>query len=143
MGVNTSLRENAGPNESEEVGDGVDIQATAQWEVPSTSATVYFAGNSTKLTKAGKAKLRKLVQSASGATVTEVSVKGSVNTTRKYWPFYNKWLANKRAKNVAAYVKTFSNAKKAKVKVLSPSKGSKGKSSRKVVAKLKTAPTDQ
>lgn len=143
LGPNTSLRDNAGPNQNVEPGDGVDIQATAQWEVPAVApaaTTVYFSGNSTKLTKAGKAKLKKLVQGADGAKITEISVKGSVNTKRKYWPLYNKWLANKRAKNVAAYVKSFSNTKSAKIKVLSPSKGSKGKSSRKVVAKVKVAP---
>lgn len=136
----TSLRDKAGPNESASPGDGVDIQAVAQWSdsgVP--AATIFFKGNSTKLTKAGKAKIKKMVQAAGGAKIAEVSVKGSVNTKRKYWPIYNKWLANKRAKNVAAYVKSFPNAKKAKVKVLSPSKSSSGAKARKVVAKIKVA----
>ena len=139
----TSLRDKAGPNESANPGDGVDIQAVAQWVVPGIpTAAIYFKGNSTKLTKAGKAKIKKMVQAAGGANVVEVSVKGSVNTKLKHWPIFNKWLANKRAKNVATYVKTFSNAKKAKVKVLSPSKSSGGAKARKVVAKIKVAATD-
>lgn len=97
-----------------------------------TNATVYFNGNSAKLTKASKAKIKKLVNGTGDVMITQVTVKGFVNSKYSWLPLANKRLANKRAKAVSSYVKSFKKAKRAKVVVKSPSKGGKGAKSRKV-----------
>lgn len=106
-----------------------------------TDATVYFNGNSAKLTKASKSKIKKLVNGTGEVVITKVTVKGFVNSKYSWLPLANKRLANKRAKAVANYVKSFKKAKKAQVVIKSPSKGAKGAKSRKVELGLTVGPS--
>ena len=65
--------------------------------------TVYFNGNSAKLTKTGKAALRKVYATASAGTITKLKVTGVVNT--RSYSLFTKRLAQARASAVVTYLK--------------------------------------
>lgn len=91
-----------------------------------TKKTVYFTGNSAKLTAAAKKALRKVYATASTGTITKLKVTGVVNT--RAYSLFTKRLAQARASAVVNYLKKLGYTGTA---TKATSKGSKRAKSRK------------
>lgn len=73
-------------------------------EAKTAKKTVYFAGNSAKLTKSAKTALRKVYATAKAGSITKLKVTGVVNT--RSYSLFTKRLAQARANAVISYLKS-------------------------------------